>query len=236
MTQISVIMPVYNGERYIKEAVESVLAQTLNDWELIIIDDGSTDATLEKLNHFTNPRIYIIQQPNQGASIARNAGLAQARGDYIAFLDADDIYLPNALQEYVNYLETHPEHDVVYADGWISDSQKQPLMRISEHRSGIYTGHILERLVLCADIGFPVCTLTRHEIIKTHQVTFDPKLRIGEDWDFWIYLARWAQFGYLDKPLCLYRVHSNSVTHSQLELRARMIKRMFFKITGVWRK
>lgn len=231
MPQISVIMPVYNGADYVRKAIESVLNQTISDWELIVVDDGSTDDTLNVLMSFTDSRISVIQQANQGSSVARNTGLANAQGKYIAFLDADDLYLPNALAEYAAFLEGHPEYDVVYADGWFCDVNDKPLLKISQRRSGTYTGDILEQVLIAADIiGFPVCTLARYTIIKKHKVSFDPTLHIVEDWDFWIYLARWARFGYLDKPLCLYRVHLNNITHAQSNLRTAMLVRNRLKI------
>ena len=135
----------------------------------------------------------MIRQANQGEATPRNTGLAYATGKYVAFLDADDLYLSNALADMVAYLEAHPEFDVVLCDGYLCDQNQCILSRLSEHRSSICTGDILEPLVLTADvITVPVCTMTRRAAIEQYHVTFDKNLVIGPDWDFWIQLARYA--------------------------------------------
>jgi len=210
---VSIIMPVYNGERYIRMAIESILAQTWQDWELIVINDGSTDATAEILSQFADPRITMIYQDNQGEAAARNAGLAVAAGEYIAFLDADDLYLPNALADLVEYLDVHYEDDAVYSDGYFCDAHGDPLMRLSEHRMATPVGRILDAIVNSSSIIIAIhCTMTRHAIIERSGLQFDCNLVIGPDWDFWIHLAHHARFGYLDKTTCMYRVHQTNIT------------------------
>ena len=99
MPDISVVIPVYNKEKYIVETIQSVLEQTLDNFELILVDDGSTDTSLQKMQSFDDDRINIVQQPNQGVAIARNTGVRRAKSGLIAFLDADDTWLPNHLDE-----------------------------------------------------------------------------------------------------------------------------------------
>jgi hypothetical protein len=131
----------------------------------------------------------------------------------MAFLDADDLYLPNALTDMVQYLNTHPDVDVLLSDGYFCDEHAKPLMRLSEHRPGPYTGDILEPLVLSASvISGTICTMSRQATIKQNRVRFDPTLVIGEDWDFWIQLARHVWFGYLDQITCMYRMHQSNIT------------------------
>ena len=98
MTSVSIILPVFNGEKFIKKAIESVLNQSLNDFELIVINDGSTDSTADIINSFEDNRIRIINQSNKGPGQARNNGLKIASGDYIMFLDADDWFCEDALE------------------------------------------------------------------------------------------------------------------------------------------
>ncbi|CAG0937500.1 Putative glycosyltransferase EpsH [Thermoflexales bacterium] len=215
MPLISVIMPVYNGARFLKKTLASLLAQTCGDWELIVIDDGSTDGTPELLAKYDDPRFVKIRKENGGEAQTRNVGLRQAKGEFIAFLDADDLYLPTALADMSAFLAAQPEYDALFSDGYLCDENERILSRLTEHRSGIYTGNILEALVLTADVlTVPVCTLTRRAVIQQHQVEFDEQLVIGPDWDFWIRLARYARFGYLDKPTCLYRVHLTNITRT----------------------
>lgn len=213
MPKVSVIMPAYNAERFIGAAIKSVLAQTFHDWELIIVNDGSTDGTSKIIAEFTDERIRAASQENLGEAAARNAGLAQAAGEYIAFLDADDLYLPTGLADLVSYLDDHAEFGVVFSDGYVCDEEGHALMRLTEHRPAIYTGDILEPIVLDAGIlTVPSCTMVRRHIIVSHQICFDHGLRWGADWDFWIQMARRTHFGYLDRLTCMYRVHSQNVT------------------------
>lgn len=206
-------MPAYNAERFIAQAIESVLSQTFTTWELIVVNDGSTDGTAEVLAGYTDQRIRVIHQPNGGEAVARNRGLAAVSGEYIAFLDADDLYLPNALADMARYLRSNPEADVLLSDGYFCDEHGKPLMRLSEHRPGPYTGDILEPLVLSASvISGIICTMSRRTVIERSGARFDPALVIGPDWDFWIQLAHHARFGYLDKLTCMYRMHQTNIT------------------------
>lgn len=215
MGKVSVIMPAYNAEKYIAESIESLLVQTLSDWELIVVNDGSTDNTLQVIERFTDPRIKVITQQNQGEAAARNRGLDTAVGEYIAFLDSDDLYLPDALTSLSHYLDDHIEYDVVFSDGYICDAQGEKLMRLSEHRPDIYTGDILQYVVLSGSvIGAIHSTMTRQATINSTNTQFDTDLVIGPDWDFWIQLARFAKFGYLDQLTCMYRVHQSNVTRT----------------------
>jgi len=211
--EVSVIMPVYNGEKYVEAAVRSLLAQTWQAWELLVVDDGSTDATPRILEKFQDARVRLARQENRGEAAARNAGLDMARGQRVAFLDADDLYLPTALEAHSSFLASHPEWDAAFSDGYVCDESGHVLSRLTEHRPGIYTGDILEPLVLTAGvITVPVCTMVRREVIERHGIRFDPSLVIGPDWDFWIRLARVAMFGYLDQVTCMYRIHQTNIT------------------------
>ncbi len=213
MPKVSVIMPAYNAARFITLAVESVLAQTLSDWEMIIVDDGSTDDTPRILAGISDPRIRVIHQPNGGEAAARNTALDLATGEYVAFLDADDLYRPNGLADLATYLDEHSEYGVVFSDGQVCDEEGRVLMRLSDHRPAIYTGDVLEPIVLDAGIlTVPVCTMTRRQVIEAHQLRFDRNLKFGTDWDFWIQIARHSHFGYLDKLTCMYRVHQQNIT------------------------
>lgn len=213
MPKISVIMPVYNGARFLAEAINSLLCQTFSNWELIVIDDGSTDTTPEILSNFQDGRIFVFRQDNGGEARARNAGLDKVRGEYVAFLDADDQYLPNALQDFSLFLDDHREYDVVFSDGFLCDSNNQRLSRLSEHRPGIFTGYILEHLIINpAVLTVPVCTAFRLSIVKQFGVRFDPQVGYGTDWDFWTQLAVHVKFGYMDVPTCMYRIHETNMT------------------------
>ncbi len=235
--KVSVVMPAYNAASFIGDAVESVLAQTYADWELIVVDDGSTDATHDTMHRYTDPRIVYLGQDNKGAAAARNAALEVASGEYVAFLDADDLYLPNALGDLVAYLDSHQDADIVYSDGFFCDEEDRPLMRLSEHRPGLYEGDVLEILVLTSSVICAInCTLTRRAAIVDHTIRFDPGLVIGEDWDFWIQLPRSARFGYLDKLTCMYRVHGANTTRVSgvVERRSDLVHGRLKVINSCW--
>lgn len=213
--KVSVIMPVHNGAKYLSSAIDSVFAQTCTEWELIVVDDGSTDATPQILEEYADPKVKKFRQDNAGVAIARNRGLNCATGQYIAFLDADDLYLPTALANLSSFLDRYSDYAAVYSDGYFCDKDEKPLLRLSEHRLDIYTGNILERVVLSPSVVLvPVCTLTRRAVIERYRVRFDERLHIAEDWDFWIQLARVAPFGYLEKLTCMYRVHNTNTTRT----------------------
>ena len=216
MPKISVIMPVYNGEAFIQNAINSLISQTFQDWELIVVDDGSTDNTSRILAQYVDTRIRVIQQKNGGEAVARNTGLEHMAGEYIAFLDADDLYFPNALFDLLGFLEEHPEYDSVYSNGDIIDYSDRKLMCLTDIRPGIFTGKILEMLVITPSvITVPVCTMTRVSIVREHNMQFDTTNNlIGTDWDFWIRLGVHAKFGYLDKITCKYRIHQTNITRT----------------------
>lgn len=116
MTAISIIIPAYNAEKFILETVNSVLAQTFTDFEIIVSDDGSTDSTATIISGFDDPRIKYLHSPNAGVSTARNKGAALATGDYLAFLDADDLFYLENLNKKIQFLKFHPEYDLVFSD------------------------------------------------------------------------------------------------------------------------
>jgi glycosyltransferase involved in cell wall biosynthesis len=214
LPKISVIMPVYNGEQFIEQAIDSLLAQTFQDWELVVVDDGSTDSTPQILKRYVDPRIVVIRQENGGEACARNTGLDHMRGEYMAFLDADDIYFPNALEDLSSFLDSNPNYGVVFSDGYIFDQNDNQMMRLTEVRPGIFTGDILNPLVITPSvITVPVCTMSRISNVRKYGLYFDEKNNlIGTDWDFWIRLAVHVQFGYLDRLTCKYRIHTTNLT------------------------
>jgi glycosyltransferase involved in cell wall biosynthesis len=115
MPLISVIIPVYNGEKTIQETIKSVLQQTFTDFELIIINDGSTDSTLEKIAQFKDDRIKVLSFPNKGLATSRNRGITNSHGDYLAFIDADDLWTQDKLQAQLRALQHHPEAVLAYS-------------------------------------------------------------------------------------------------------------------------
>ena len=124
---VSVVMPVYNVERYVGEAIASVLAQTYEDFELIIVDDGGQDQSMEICEQFDDERIFIVRQKNRGLAGARNTGIAAARGKFIALIDSDDRWLPEKLALHVIHLENNPQLGVSFSPSRFIDGDGQPM-------------------------------------------------------------------------------------------------------------
>ncbi len=214
---VSVMMPAYNAERTIQQAIESVLAQTMPDWELIVVDDGSTDATAQRAVALADrdARVKVVRQANGGESAARNTALQHMQGELVSFLDADDFYLPDHLALTVGYLQAHPQRDGVYTDGYHCDEQGVRLKRLSSRRRGPFEGWLFEELVIASDVfGPPLCLVLRRHPIVERGLEFDPAIVIGPDWDFTVRYAHDTQFGYIDQCTCTYRVHRANITAS----------------------
>lgn len=212
---VSIMMPAYNAERYIRTSIESALAQTFTNWELLIVDDGSTDRTYDIASSIGDSRIRIVRQPNQGESAARNTALGAVRGQYLAFLDADDLYLPTHLELVMARFRAQPELAGVFTDGiHITDEGKQ-LTPLSSRRREPKTGRVFDEVVFGSDFfGPPLCVVLRRDLIVRHGLTFDRGIVMGPDWDFFVRFSDLGPFDYVDEKTCLYRVHRKSITGS----------------------
>lgn len=209
MPTISVVIPCYNYGRYLGQAIQSVLDQTVEGVEVIVVDDGSTDETACVAAGFAG-QIAYLWQANSGPSSARNAGLAAASGDYILFLDADDVLLPGSLAALAGFLDSHPEYASVYSDGYYCDEALAILDRISAHIRYTGDGPVLHEILMRS---FTInSAMSRLGTIRRHGLQFDPALRITQDWDFWIQLAAHEEIGYLHVPTGLYRYHGDNST------------------------
>ncbi len=210
---ISIMMPAYNAEAYIALAIESALNQTFTDWELIIVNDGSTDQTAEIAVRYVDDRIRLVHQANGGEAAARNHALRLARGRWLAYLDADDLFLPEHLALAVDFLRYHPEKDAVYSDGRHIDPEGKLLQSLSSRRRGPFEGWIFEQLVRASDVfGPPLCVVLRRSLIEEHSLAYDTRIVIGPDWDFFTRYAEFANFGYINQQTCQYRVHLTNIT------------------------
>lgn len=210
---VSVMMPAWNAARHVGEAIESVQAQSYPSWNLIVVDDGSTDGTAAIAAGYQDPRLRLVRRDNGGEGAARNSALDLVTGEFLAFLDADDVWLPDHLEQAVRYLEAHPGDIGVYSDGvHITDGGRR-LRPLSARRRPPATGRIFDDLLRGPDLlGPPVCVVLRSGPVRAAGLRFDESLRIGTDWDFFTRVAAIGTFGYVDRQTCLYRVHSGSVT------------------------
>ncbi len=210
---VSVMMPAYNAQAYIGAAIESVQKQTYPHWELVVINDGSTDQTRSILETLDDPRIRIVHQENAGEAAARNHALELIQGEYLAFLDSDDQYMPEFLEQMVQVLQENPTLDGVYTDGIYIDQDGQEMNTLSSTRRGPFTGNLCEALVRASDVfGPPICVIIRRSALLEMHSQFDTRIVIGPDWDFFIHFCETTQFTYLDRVLCRYRVHQSNIT------------------------
>ena len=207
------MMPAYNAGAFIGPAIESIQTQTYTRWELIVVNDGSTDRTPEILAGISDERIRVFHQENAGEAAARNRALQEIHGEFLAFLDSDDEYEPNFLARMVETLRPRPDLDGVYSDGVYVDPAGRSLAALSDHRRGPFAGDLFEALVRASDVfGPPICLLLRSRMVRASGLNFDTRIVIGPDWDFTTRLAETARFGYLAEKLVRYRVHTTNIT------------------------
>ncbi|MBN1657065.1 MAG: glycosyltransferase [Anaerolineae bacterium] len=211
---VSVVIPTYNRADLICETIDSVLDQTVSGVEVIVIDDGSTDSTCELLNKRYGGRIRYLYQPNHGRAAARNRGVALSRGEYLLFLDSDDMLLPGGLGHEVAYLDAHQEIDVVYTDGYFCDRVGNEIGRIAAARAPHVAGDMLRYLVLSNTIMACHSAMVRRRALdRVGPPYFDESLHGTEDEDLWIRLAAaGSRFDYMDVLTCMYRVHATNAS------------------------
>jgi glycosyltransferase involved in cell wall biosynthesis len=162
---------------------------------------------------FDDCRIRLFNKENGGESTARNVALDHARGEFIAFLDADDIYEPNHLELAVDFLRANSVTDAVYTDGVHIDEHGTRLTSLQSRRRGPFEGRVYEQVVRASDVfGPPGCVVLRHDRIAELRLRYDPRIVIGPDWDFFIRYCEHATFGFLDRRTYLYRVHQANIT------------------------
>jgi len=205
---VSVVIPAFNSEKYISECIDSVLNQTYQNLEIIIIDDGSTDNTVNIVSGYNNDKIRLLHQKNSGSGAARNHGIQQASGKWIAFIDADDIWLPEKLEKQLkNCSDKSWSHTDLFFHGGIYPKHTRTTELTSKH-----SGFILRNLLVENSIG------TSSVIIKKEVLEefggFNTDLRALQDWDLWLRVAEKYPICYIDEALVYYRVHSKSTSRN----------------------
>ena len=201
------MIPAYNAAPYVQQAVDSVLRQTYPDVEVLVVDDGSTDDTAARLATY-GERIRVVRQANAGVARARNAGTASARGRYVAFLDADDIWQPEKIHEQLDALARAPGHRACYSafSSVSSDLMPRPVSRTP--RQGV----LLEDLLFLGNVVGTPSTVVCERDLLLEVGGFDPALSTGADWDLWLRLALRTGFEYIDEPLVTYRIHAANMS------------------------
>ncbi len=222
LPRLSVIIPCFNAERYIGATIASVMAQGTAEVEVIMVDDGSRDGSVE-LVRTTFPMVRIVEQANQGVAAARNNGLAVARGEWVAFIDADDIWLPGKLAAQLALLAAQPGCRMCYTAWkvWPSDVAQPTDEALAElaaiagdtKRWDGPSGWIYPDLLL--DCVVWTSTVMARRTLFEEIGNFDTSLRVGEDYDLWLRASRVTQILRVAHPYALYRIHPASITKSR---------------------
>ena len=223
MAKVSVIIPVYNRPYLVSEAIESVLNQSFTDSEIIIIDDGSTDKTFEVVQQYVkhHDNITALRQNHKGASAARNTGIENAQGEYISFLDSDDLYLPNSLEIMTSVLENNKLYAMAYSNYLMSIDGGEELRRW-DFREHNLSGNIYPDLLFIRNnhIATPCVMVRKHVFHDTGY--FDLEMRICEDIDLWRRIARKYKILQVDKELVIVRISTKNQPKIVENIRARM--------------
>lgn len=207
MPKVSVIIAAYNLMTYLPATVNNVLAQTYKDFELIVVDDGSSDNTSEWITQQPDPRIRLITQNNMGLAGASNTGIAAAQGEYITFMDADDLWESTKLAQQVEILDRHSEVDIVYT--WVTymNERGESTGRIVKTEA---EGYIWQDLIEVNQIECGSVIMIRRSCFESVGL-FDTNLKsYVQDWDMWLRLALQYQFKAIRQPLVYYRQRASS--------------------------
>lgn len=219
--KVSAIITCYNSEAHILRALDSVRRQTRPVDEIIVVDDGSMDGTRERLRG--EPGIHLVAQENAGPGASRNAGIRAARGDYLAFLDADDMWLPDKTRRQYEHLRIHPE-DVAVSGGkiwWNEEEDRQHSHAYDPRQRRRLRRHLPH--VNC--VGNPSMVMVRAEALAALG-GFDPTIRWGQDWDLWIRLLAHGKIGFLPEDVIVYAWHPANHSHKDPEARQASFNRI----------
>lgn len=201
-------MPAYNVEGYIRESIDAILAQSFTDFELVIVNDGSKDNTEAMIRSYTDPRIVLVNQTNQGVAAALNTGLKIARGKYIARMDGDDVMMPGRLQTQFDFMEQHPDYVLVGSDADYMDNEGEYLYRY------INFGHSYEEICQNLALGCPFihASVFYKKDVVLRLGGYDSRVHLFEDYMLWTKLLKEGKAMNMETPLLTVRLNPSSVT------------------------
>lgn len=235
MAALSVLMTVYNCEKYLRDAVDSILSQTWRDFEFIIVNDGSTDNSLQILKEYHDERIKLITYgENRGVAFSTNLGLRQCSAEYVALADSDDISFADRLEIQYNFLKENNNIDGVYAK--VHYMQRDGTLIDKEWPKAYYNyNYVKAEMILQNTIANPTA-MFRRQIVNQYQIKYDETWKISTDYKFWCDYLKHGKIVGMDKVLCYYRLRNHSV-YSSAPLSAKMdadrqIKLYYFEQYG----
>lgn len=227
--RISVVIPTYNRQGLVVEAIESVLAQTYSEFEIIVVDDGSTDGTTARLQPYLD-RIAYKKQNNQGLAAARNTGIRLTQGEFVCFLDDDDLWEPTKLATQIEFADAHPEYALLATEIQGIDTEKNKIGKSKSLKYEIRNGMVVEHLLFANWIA-PSTAMVRRKCLD-EVGGFDEDIRsFGEDWVMWMRLASKFPVYFIPEPLVLYRYHSGQMSLDRPEEQFRSLMLCLQKIS-----
>jgi len=205
MSKVSVIIPAYNAARYLPSTLDSVLGQTYRDFEVIVVDDGSTDETVEVLRSYGNRLCFAVQE-HQGQAFAINRGIRMAKGEYLAYFDADDLMIPTKLEVQAGYLDQHPEVDVVYTDMYCTTPNSGTMLVKYQPLDPF---RLLQRCCVCR------ITVMHRRACLEEVGLFNEQLTGSDDWDMWVRMSERCRMAHIDQALSEYRIHGANISFTR---------------------
>ena len=221
--KVSVVMAVYNGERFVRSAIDSILSQTFTDFEFLIVNDGSTDGTADILKSITDPRVKVFHQDNQGCILATEKAVGEAKGEYIAIIDADDIALPERLEKTVTYLDSHPD-TVLVGTGFINSNEDLGVKHIEIPPSN--DTELRQALLKYDPFKHPTLLMRADALRNAGSYKGCPYSDHGHDYELYSRLAKFGKLANIPEPLAIIRQHQNQffrAGHSAEEHRRRVL-------------
>lgn len=228
---ISIIIPVFNNFEYLPLTIKSIYDQTFHNFEVIVVDDGSTDPDYSKIHCFEKfSNFHFVRLANQGPAAARNFGINMSIGRYIAFIDSDDMWINNKLESQILIFKSNPSIDVVYTSRFNVDSESNLIE--NSYSPKIISGYLLN------DLFIDNCITMSSAIVKRSVFDtvgfFDENLRVSSDWDFWLRASVCCNFYGIDEKLVYYRIHQNQISSGQQKRRQAidLIRNKFIQNNG----
>ena len=218
--KVSVIIPAFNTEKFLAETIRSVLDQTYGDYEVIVVDDGSSDGTLDVARSF-EPRIKVLAQPNGGPASARNLAIKNSQGDYIAFLDSDDLWMTDKLEEQVAFLESNPAVGLVYSEALMFTGNNGADENQREDR--LYLTILHFRSLLFGDYIPNSTVVIRRACVDKVGLLNESRELIGvEDYEYWMRVARHFTMAGIPRPLAYYRIREGNLMGDGRDINKRL--------------
>lgn len=214
---VSVVLPVYNREKTIKRAIDSVLAQTYASLELLVVDDGSTDSTLEIVQSYTDERLKLVCQEHGGANRARNTGVANAKGTHIAFQDSDDEWIPNKLEMQLAFMKTKG-YLACFSPYYLHEKDKVLIIPQDYQDKERYQGRLADMLKSHNVVGTPTLILAKEAISLLHGEVFDETLPRLQEYEMLIRLVQLTDIGYMEIPLVNAHRDADNISNKGLHL------------------